>query len=144
MNVRENGWVINVTQFIGERLLNDFSQLFWIVRQTQIVGCAHLKSLDDRWFTRVRGWCNKMFALKIADGLSIYFGFTEVADNKVKFIQIVACQCFLALPGHDDFVAEFAEILFEESAQLIVVIHDENPAFFHPAPIYSSCRGEFQ
>jgi hypothetical protein len=33
-------------------------------------------------------------------------------------------------------VSELAEALFEESTQLIVIIHDENPAFFHPAPIY--------
>jgi hypothetical protein len=35
-------------------------------------------------------------------------------------------------------VAEVAEAFFEESAQLIVIIDDENPAFFHPTPIYST------
>jgi hypothetical protein len=41
------------------------------------------------------------------------------------------------------FVAEFCEVLFEQNTQLIVVIDDENPAFYPSSSYrYRIVRGE--
>jgi len=37
----------------------------------------------------------------------------------------------LAFARHDHFVTEASERLFEQNTQLIVVVHDEDPPFFH-------------
>src|SRR6185503_13708509 len=76
-----------------------------------------------------------MFALQVADWCPIDLSLTQIANNKIEFIEIIARQCLLALAGHYHLMTELAESVFEESTQLIVIIHDENPAFFHQTPI---------
>src|SRR6185369_14374657 len=61
----------------------------------------------------------------------------KVADYQIETVEIVAPQRRLALPGNHDFMPEAFESLFKNT-QLIVIIDDEDPAFFHQAPILTS------
>jgi hypothetical protein len=73
--------------------------------------------------------------MKLADGFSVNFGFGEVADDEIEAIEVVSTKRLSSFARHDHVVTEFAECLFEQNTQLIVVINNENPAFFHQAPI---------
>src|SRR6185369_8870686 len=96
-----------------EGLFDDFAQLVAVVRQPEIVSGAHFESPD--------------------------FVLGKIADDEIEAIEVVTTDCLCACTGHDYLMTEACECLFENT-QLIVIIHDENPAFFHQAPIYTGVQ----
>jgi hypothetical protein len=85
-----------------------------------------------------------MLAVKLADGFSVDFRFRKIADDEVEAIEVVTTERFRTFASHDNFVTESSESLFEQNTQLIVIIHDENPPFFHQTPIFiGSLRRDF-
>ena len=111
VNVRKNAGIVNETEFVREGLFDYLAQLLAVIRQSQVIGSAHFEGPD--------------------------FVFGEVADNQIEAVEVVAADCPRAFTGHDHFMTETPQRLFENT-QLIAIIYDENPAFIHQAPILSS------
>jgi hypothetical protein len=76
-----------------------------------------------------------MLSVEFADGFAINLGFRQIANYEIEAIEIVSTKRLVSFTRHDNLVTKLAECMFEQNTQLIVVIHDENPAFFHQAPI---------
>jgi hypothetical protein len=85
-------------------LLDYCAQLVSVVREPEVVSGAHFERPD--------------------------FIFREIADYQIEAAEVVAAERFLAFGGNHDFVAKPSEGVFENT-QLIVIIHDENPALIH-------------
>src|SRR6476619_7502736 len=85
-----------------------------------------------------------MLAVQVADRATVDFGFNEVADYQIETVQVVSFKRSFAFRRHHDLVAEFAQSLFEQITQLIAIINDEDPAFFHQTPIQMACFEEIQ
>jgi hypothetical protein len=54
-----------------------------------------------------------MLAVEFADGLAVYFRFREVADYQIETVEIVATERLVSFAGHDHFMTEAPEGLFE-------------------------------
>jgi hypothetical protein len=96
--------VVHVAKLMREGLFDYFAQFVAVVREPEVIGRAHFERPD--------------------------FIFREVTDYQIEATEVVAAERFLAFGGHHDFVAKPSEGVFENT-QLIVIIHDENPALFH-------------
>ena len=69
-----------------------------------------------------------------ADGLTGIGFFSEVADDHVELIEVVAAQRCFAVAGSHDVVAQTTQHLRQRGSQPIVIIDDKDPAFLHRSP----------
>src|SRR6185369_6268898 len=104
VNVRKEGWVVDVFEFVREGLLDDLAEFVAVVRQPEIIGRSHFESSN------------------------VVLG--KLADDQIETVEVGSTECFRALGGHHDLVTEASERFFENT-QLIVIIDDENPPFIH-------------
>ncbi len=113
-------------------MFDDFSKLVAVVRRAQIISGAYFESLDDaRSFELLAERRDKVLAMKLADGFSVNLCLGKIADNEIEAVEIVAPERLRAFASNDHVVTEATECLFKQNTKLIVVVHDEDPAFIH-------------
>src|SRR6185369_14916495 len=98
----------------GKCLFNYLSQLFAVVRRSQVIPGTHFERLDHaaafKFFAKRS---DEMLAVEFADGFAVNFCFREVADYQVEAVEVVTAERLRSFPSHDHFMTEPPEGLFE-------------------------------
>ena len=80
----------------------------------------------------------KAFAMQFADRVIRIRFFSEVADDHVEPIKILASQSFVPIAGSYHIVAESAQHVSQRGPQPFVIVDNEDPEFLHQSPTRSS------